>query len=207
MWRKNRQTQKGTQCVGRDLNRNWDIQWDQKGGASAKPCHATYRGVKALDAPETRALAMELQAIKKRQGLRLFIDWHAFGQFVMYRRSAPPELQALTNMAPAYGYSCDRKLPPFSATSWLAGELAEAMSKVHGTRYEAGTACSLLYPTSGDSADYAFEVLGADYAYTVELRPEVRGRGGFKLPEEQILATAEEAWGGIKHILPLMHHP
>ena len=74
MWRKNRQTQKDTPCVGRDLNRNWDVHWDQKGGAATKACRSTFRGHRPLDAPETRALAVELQAIKARQGLRLFID-------------------------------------------------------------------------------------------------------------------------------------
>ncbi|KAK4149364.1 hypothetical protein C8A00DRAFT_47011 [Chaetomidium leptoderma] len=190
MWRKNRQRQNGTSCVGRDLNRNWDVHWDQKGGASGGPCQPTYRGYKPLDAPETSALAVELQAIKEQQGLRLFIDWHSFGQLVMY----------------PYGYSCKKKLPPFSAAGWLVGELAEAMGKVHGTKYKAGTACGLLYPTSGDSADYAYEVLGADYAYTVELRPGLRNKAGFRLPEKHILATAEEAWGGIKHVLQFLHH-
>ncbi|KAL2177455.1 uncharacterized protein P884DRAFT_329765 [Thermothelomyces heterothallicus CBS 202.75] len=137
MWRKNRQRQRGTTCVGRDLNRNWDVHWDRKGGAATGPCRSTYRGSKPLDAPETRSLAVELQAIKESQGVRLFIDWHAFGQLVMY----------------PYGYSCEKKLPPFSAVSWLAGEFAEAMGKVHGSKYRAGTACELLYPTSGDSAD------------------------------------------------------
>jgi hypothetical protein len=28
MWRKNRQAQPGTSCIGRDLNRNWDVHWD-----------------------------------------------------------------------------------------------------------------------------------------------------------------------------------
>ncbi|KAL2150535.1 hypothetical protein VTH82DRAFT_7098 [Thermothelomyces myriococcoides] len=87
MWRKNRQRQRGTTCVGRDLNRNWDVQWGMKGGAATAPCRSTYRGLKPLDAPETRALAMELQAIKENQGIRLFIDWHAFGQLVLYRGS------------------------------------------------------------------------------------------------------------------------
>ncbi len=80
------------------------------------------------------------------------------------------------------------------------------MKKVHGTEYTAGAACKMLYPTTGDSVDYAFEVLGADYAYTVELRPGRRGRWGFKLPENQILPTAEEVWGGVRHVLPLIHH-
>ncbi|AEO68608.1 uncharacterized protein THITE_2118175 [Thermothielavioides terrestris NRRL 8126] len=191
MWRKNRQRQDGTSCVGRDLNRNWDVHWDDGagGGASAWPCHPTYRGHRAFDAPETMALATALQAIKQRQGLRLFIDWHSFGQLVMH----------------PYGYSCDKKLPRFSAAAWLAGELAEAMSKVHGAEYKAGAACELLYATTGDSVDYAFEVLGADYAYTIELRPGPRARGGFRLPEDQILATAEEAWAGVRHALQFIH--
>ncbi len=90
MWRKNRQTEKGASCVGRDLNRNWGIHWGQNGGASSSPCHGTYRGQKSFDAPETRALAMELGGIKKRQGIRLFIDWHAFGQLVLHRESVLP---------------------------------------------------------------------------------------------------------------------
>ncbi|KAK3904190.1 hypothetical protein C8A05DRAFT_42699 [Staphylotrichum tortipilum] len=190
MWRKNRQAQNGTSCVGRDLNRNWDIHWGQNGGSSASPCHGTYRGQNAFDAPETRALAMELEDINERQGIRLFIDWHAFGQLVMH----------------PYGYSCNKSLPPFSATAWLAGELAEAMRKVHGTKYKSGTACNLLYATSGDSADFVFEVLGADYAYTVELRPGRLDQRGFRLPENEIMETAEEAWGGVKHMLNLIHH-
>ncbi len=80
------------------------------------------------------------------------------------------------------------------------------MKKVHGTKYKAGTACSTLYPTTGDSADYMFEVLGADYAYTVELRPGRKGKAGFKLPENQILPTAEEVWEGVRHVLQLIHH-
>lgn len=80
------------------------------------------------------------------------------------------------------------------------------MRKAHGTEYRTGTACGLLYPTSGDSADYAFEVLRADYAYTVELRPGLRGEGGFQLAESKILPTAEEAWAGVRHVLQFIHH-
>jgi len=80
------------------------------------------------------------------------------------------------------------------------------MKKVHGTKYKTGTACELLYPTSGDSADWAFEKLRAEHAYTVELRPGKRGEGGFKLPEREILPTAEEVWGGVSHVLQFIHH-
>lgn len=59
----------------------------------------------------------------------------------------------------------------------MAGEFARAMTRAHGADYLAGTACEMLYPTSGDSLDFAFEELGAEFAYTVELRPGVRGGG------------------------------
>lgn len=91
LWRKNRQVNAGkgrsASCVGRDLNRNWASAWGKAGGASDKPCRSTFRGFRPLDAPETRALAVELEAIREEQGIRLFIDWHAFGQLVMHRAS------------------------------------------------------------------------------------------------------------------------
>ncbi|KAH6838622.1 hypothetical protein B0I37DRAFT_400227 [Chaetomium sp. MPI-CAGE-AT-0009] len=185
LWRKNRQPQPDSPCLGR--------------GAATRPCRSTYRGDKPLDAPETRALATELEAIQARQGIRLFIDWHAFGQLVMY----------------PYSYACDKQLPRFSALRWLGDELAAAMGAAHGTQYRSGAACELLYAASGDSADWAFEVLGADYAYTVELRPGLRARGpggaggagaaGFRLPERLIRGTAEEAWEGVRHVLRFVH--
>ena len=81
------------------------------------------------------------------------------------------------------------------------------MKAVHGTKYKAGSACELMYPTSGASADYAFEVLGAVYAYTVELRPGLRGTGGFRVSEDQLLPTAEEAWAGVRHAVKFMRYP
>jgi len=80
------------------------------------------------------------------------------------------------------------------------------MKKVHGVEYQTGTACELLYPTSGDSADWAFEKLRAEHAYTVELRPGKRGKGGFKLPEREILPTVEEVWGGVSHVLQFIQY-
>ncbi|KAH6624015.1 hypothetical protein B0J18DRAFT_166276 [Chaetomium sp. MPI-SDFR-AT-0129] len=209
LWRKNRQINagkgRGASCVGRDLNRNWASAWGKSGGASDKPCRSTFRGFRPLDAPETRALAVELEAIREEQGIRLFIDWHAFGQLVMHPR----------------GHTCapSQQPSPHSPTRWVASELASAMRAVHGADYRAGAACELLYPTSGDSADYAFDVLGVEYAYTVELRPGIgKGKGGrggkrrsggsaagFALPEREIRMAAEEAWGGVRHVLRLIH--
>lgn len=44
MWRKNRQTNEGSECVGRDVNRNWPHKWDGE-GSSPDPCDETFRGI------------------------------------------------------------------------------------------------------------------------------------------------------------------
>lgn len=86
MWRKNRQPTSGSSCLGHDINRNWDYQWDLKGGASTSPCAEDFKGSSAGDAPETKALAAGLQAIKDAQGLKLYIDYHSYSQLWMYRK-------------------------------------------------------------------------------------------------------------------------
>lgn len=51
---------------------------------------------------------------------------------------------------------------------------------------------------SGSSRDYAKGVPGIKYSYTIELRDQ--GDFGFLLPPQQILATCEETWEGVKVI-------
>lgn len=77
------------------------------------------------------------------------------------------------------------------------------MKRVHGRTYKTGTACDLLYPTSGSSEDHAF-LIGAAYAYTIELRPTGRDKGDFHLAEDQIEPAAEEAFAGVMAMLKLM---
>lgn len=88
LWRKNRQPTSGGNCVGHDINRNWPYNWGGT-GASPDPCHETYRGSKAGDAPETQALSTFLKNVKDKQGLKLFIDYHAYSQLFMTRASPP----------------------------------------------------------------------------------------------------------------------
>ena len=44
MWRKNRRVNKGSSCVGVDLNRNYGFKWMVNGGASDDPCNDRYAG-------------------------------------------------------------------------------------------------------------------------------------------------------------------
>ncbi len=186
LWRKNRQTSTLSDCVGRDINRNWPFQWAVEGGGSLDPCAQDYKGVRQGDAPETAALAAWMQAVKNRQGLKLYIDFHAYAQYFMT----------------PYGYTCTATPRNSDELLELAQGAVDAMNAVHNTFYQAGPICNMLYRTTGNSVDYVNDVVGADYSFTLELRDQ--GQNGFVLPPAQILPTGEETYAGVRHLLANM---
>jgi hypothetical protein len=90
MWRKNRQTTSGSSCIGHDINRNWPYKWSTSGGASTNPCAEDFKGKTEGDAPETVVLSAWLKKTQAAQGVKLFIDWHAYSQLLMTRKHPPP---------------------------------------------------------------------------------------------------------------------
>lgn len=56
---------------------------------------------------------------------------------------------------------------------------------------------------SGSSRDWA-RMNGIPFAYTFELRD--KGQFGFKLPEDQIQPSCEEAYAGAQHIITYVHN-
>jgi len=186
LWRKNRQVSPLSDCIGRDINRNWPFQWSATGGASADPCAQDYKGTKQGDAPETAALASWMQKIKDAQGVKVYMDFHSYSQYFM----AP------------YGYSCMKEPKNIDKLLDLASDIVDRMNAVHGTNYQSGSICTMLYQSTGTSVDYANDVLEAEYSYTLELRDQ--GQHGFVLPPAQILPTGEETWAGVRYMLENM---
>ena len=186
LWRKNRQTNSGTSCVGRDINRNYPFQWNSTGGSSREPCAQDYRGVQQADAPETEVLTRHLRRVSDRQGLKLFVDFHSYGQYFM----AP------------YGYNCERKLRNTKDILNLGAGAVKAMNAAFGSNFQAGSICNMLYMSTGCSVDFAFDVARAEYSYTLELRDQ--GSSGFVLPPAQILPSGQETWAGIKYAISHM---
>ncbi|OAA34208.1 carboxypeptidase [Metarhizium rileyi] len=185
MWRKNRQTTTGSNCLGLDINRNWPYMWDQP-GSSTNPCGETFRGSSEGDAPETRALSKFLQDVKNAQGLKLYIDIHSYSQLFMT----------------PYGYSCDAKRSNDDELQSLAKGATDAIYSVHNVRFEYGPICTTVYQASGNSVDYVADVVQADYTFAAELRDT--GEYGFVLPPDQIIPSGEEAFAGIKYLLQNM---
>ncbi|KAF4470236.1 carboxypeptidase A4 [Fusarium albosuccineum] len=183
LWRKNRQTLSGSSCVGRDINRNWPFKWELTGGASTDPCDETFKGRAAGDAPELKGLKAQVDSLSAGNGIRIYIDFHSYGQYILW----------------PYGYDCSVVAPDDAALNSMASRASAGIRGVSGTSYTLGNACRALYATTGDSTDYIHGVAKSKYTYTFELRD--RGTYGFSLPANQIQPTVRETWAGVLAML------
>jgi murein tripeptide amidase MpaA len=160
-WRKNRRDGHGV-----DLNRNFSVAWGGAGSSGIKRSEI-YRGAREFSEPESAAV----RDLAKRTGTKLYLDFHAYGQLLLYPwgySAAPTKDHAL------YGALGDR--------------VASALFAPHQTRYRLIQAVE-LYPASGTAMDWMYGESGA-LAFTIELRP--KGGSGFVLPPEQIKPTCDE---------------
>ena len=106
----------------------------------------------------------------------MHVDFHAFGQLVLYPWSYTP--------APAQ----DRDR--FAA---VGDRIASALYAQHETRYRLMQGIE-LYPAAGTMSDWMYGELAAS-TFTIELRP--RFGGGFVLPPEQIRPTCDEGLAAV----------
>ena len=167
LWRKNRRDGHGV-----DLNRNWGVAWGGP-GSSGDTSKNTYRGTAAFSEPESAALR---DLMRGETTLAAHIDFHAFGQLVLYP----------WGFGEALSPDDDEFVP-------LAGGLAEILTEVHGEFYEprrAGT----WYAASGNLPDWAYGELGLR-SFTIELRPMDAETAalGFVASATQIIPTGQEA--------------
>lgn len=167
LWRKNRRDGHGV-----DLNRNWGVAWGGP-GSSGDTSKNNYRGTAAFSEPEAAALR---DLMRSETTLAAHIDFHAYGQLVLYP----------WGFGEALSPDDDKFVP-------LAGELADVLTDVHGEYYEprrAGT----WYAASGNLPDWAYGELGLR-SFTIELRPMEAETAalGFVASATQILPTGQEA--------------
>ncbi|KAH6884566.1 zinc carboxypeptidase [Thelonectria olida] len=188
LWRKNRQPRTSSSCVGTDPNRNWPYQWSLTGGASTNPCDETYKGLAAADTPEITSLVAFTKQITAAHGIKLFVDWHSYGQYILQ----------------PYGYNCGIYPANINKQLSAASQVAARIQQYSGAQYTYGSSCSTLYATTGAAPDYLSGVSGAEYSWTIELRPTSSSSNGFVLPASQILITAKEQWEGLKTLFSII---
>ena len=192
MWRKTRSPNEGSECIGTDLNRNYDDHWGGEGiptplpdCASTDPCSNSYRGDSVWSEPEAAAVRDFLPQVAGGSlpgSLVGLLDLHSFGQ--MFNRP--------------YGWVNPAELVPPNneATALCAENMVDAIESTTGASYISQFGFE-LYPTCGTGMAYMYNVsFPSGTVYTVELRDT--GAFGFLLPPEEIRPTATEMVAGLK---------
>ena len=174
MWRKNRRAAPpGSQCLGVDVNRNYDFMWDfpvffasNAGVANSKmPCDETYIGPAATSEPETKNVVWLLENCPN---IRYFVDLHSYSESILYNWGDDEDQVTDPNMNfqnPAYngkrGLQGDQSYKEYMPTGdhaleiELANTMRTAIQSTRGRTYTVEPSVG-LYPTAGTSADYAY---------------------------------------------------
>ncbi|KAM3585752.1 uncharacterized protein V6R79_026362 [Siganus canaliculatus] len=177
MWRKNRSATKLPDCIGVDLNRNFDAKWCTK-GASHFPCRETYCGVSPESEPESQAVANFLRSHK--DSVQIYLTIHSYGQKLLF----------------PYSYTYD-KVPNHDDLFEIAEEAAKKIQTHFHNNYTYGPGADTIYLAPGGSDDWAYDQ-GIKYSFTFELQ-DLR-QHGFLLPPSEIPQACQEALTAVKTV-------
>ncbi|CAL8102302.1 unnamed protein product [Orchesella dallaii] len=180
-WRKSR-SHNGSpvNCMGTDLNRNFDFHWMENGGASSNPCSNTFAGTAPFSDSEAASVRDFLTSISSR--LVFYLSLHSAGQYILF----PTGFDATP-------------IPQYNTYMSIGNLAAEAHGVRHGTNFTAGSVYNLMYTATGSSMDWTWSALGANLTLTYELRD--KGEFGHLLPPDQIYPSATEFMDGLKVII------
>ena len=189
-WRKNRQVNNGSDCVGIDLNRNWDFDWNGDQSTSEDPCSYIYVGPGPFSAPETYFLSEYLSSIPN---LVSHIDAHSYSALIVGPWSSSDELT-----------------PDNEEIFCLGTRMQSVVSNKNNYPYifGTGTVNNLLYLISGGMVDWVYDDLSA-LSFLYEMRPaslyyfdpNFNGLSAFDNEEEEIIPTCEEFYEGVLEMI------
>jgi murein tripeptide amidase MpaA len=189
-WRKNRQINVGSECVGTDLNRNWDFDWNGEESTSEDPCSYIYVGSGPFSAPETSVVSQYISSIPN---LVNHIDVHNYSSLIVGPWS-----------------SSDESTEDNDEIFCLGTQMQAAVSNTNNYPYlfGTGTVNELLYLISGGMVDWIYGELSS-LSFLYELRPASlyyfdsswNGLEAFDNEEEDILPTCEEFFQGVKEMI------
>ena len=189
-WRKNRQLNVGSNCVGTDLNRNWDIDWNGEESTSEDPCSYIYVGTSPFSAPETQIVSDYMSSIPN---LVSHIDIHSYSALII----GP------------WGF-VDEFTEDNDEIFCLGTNMQAAVSNTHDYPYifGVGSVNDLLYLVSGAMIDWVYNSFSS-LSYLYELRPVnlyafdpyFDGLSAFDNEPEEIIPTCEEFYQGFLEML------
>lgn len=147
-----------------------------------------YKGEKPTDTPENQGLDKLVRQLRDGAGIKLYIDWHSYGQYIL----SP------------FGYKETLYAPELGKWTKAAQMVSDAIrdSSSDLTTYTFGPSGATLYTTTGAAPDHVYSIGRAEFSYTIELRDI--GKYGFVLPPALIRPTVEEQWPGQKVLWSLL---
>jgi hypothetical protein len=178
LWRKNRQPNTGSSCLGTDNNRNYAFGWGGP-GASANPCAETFRGARAFSSPESKAENDYLEKFLDAGRVVAYLDIHSYGGWFLS----------------AWGYTTSSAPVDYPAMRTQMISATTAMRAINGNTYTYGQSGQTLYVTSGSTCDHLYGEGGVIHSYTIEC-----AGNSFTLPVSQIIPIGREVWAGVKKI-------
>jgi len=181
MWRKSRNTNSGSSCLGTDLNRNYATNWGIS-GTSTSPCSDLFHGSGPGSEPETAAVsakAVELDLVA-------FVSVHTYGNYWLHP------------WGHQQGGTCVLS-PDHDAQFQVANAAADAAAGAENdnNNWLRGNSCETIYPASGLTIEYAYQPVGNENSGTkYTFTPELRG-GRFDPPASAIGPSNNEFYAAI----------
>lgn len=189
-WRKNRQVNTGSDCVGIDLNRNWAFDWNGGQSTSNDPCSFIYVGNAPFSALETNLVSQYISSIPN---LVSHIDIHNYSALIVGPWS-----------------SSDETTIDNEEISCLGTKMQYSVSNTNNYPYIFGTGSvnDLLYFISGGMVDWMYGSLGC-LSFLYELRPanlayfdsNFDGLNAFDNDENEIFSTCQEFYNGVLEMI------
>ncbi|KAK2156094.1 hypothetical protein LSH36_222g04005 [Paralvinella palmiformis] len=179
-WRKSRNINEGSDCIGTDLNRNFDSHWSLD-GTEPDPCSINYHGTGPASEPEIEVMQNELL----RLGPTLT------GSVAMHT----PAWMWLHSWGFTEDGSCARPIDYDTLLS-IARETVHAIEDTYNSDWTYGTICDIFYPASGTACDFCKEKASIVYSFT----PELRGPDHYVDPSE-IDPSFQEIYNGLKTMI------
>ncbi|XP_062127695.1 uncharacterized protein LOC133840056 [Drosophila sulfurigaster albostrigata] len=180
LWRKSRFPSDPSltgDCIGTDLNRNFDYRW-MLIGASDDPCSEFYAGPSAESDLEISQLTSYIDNHIPDGTIKIYISLHSYGQYVL----SP------------WGHTAEEFPEHYPQMMAVAKGFADALVRRYGTVFTYGSSATTLYEVSGSGKEWAYGVKNITIPYTIELRD--KGDLGFLLPPTDIIPVAREVTEG-----------
>jgi len=181
LWRKNRKQNPGTDCIGTDINRNFNFRWGIE-GVSHNPCSEIYCGPSGASEPETEHVQNEL--IRLGPTLLATVTVQSYGNLWTF-----PWGNTLNHA----GAVCDLAADNNDLMA-VADRAANAIQATYATSWARGNSCVVndVDSTTGCIDDFSKGGAGVKYAFSSELRGD-----GFVIESSEIVPSFNEFFHGI----------